>query len=99
MEIKQIKKALLKEEIRISSHAKERMTKRGYTYSDLISCIWGGELTKKQFFRNRISMIVEGNDMDGFPIVLVVGKDETKLTGLVIISVFPPIKGKYKNVI
>jgi len=99
MEMKQIKKALLQEKIRITLHAKNSLEKRGYTSSDIISCIWGGELTKTQFFQQKVRVIVEGKDMDDLPIVLVIGKDDSNPTQLAIVSVYPPINKKFKRVI
>lgn len=99
MEMKKIKKSLLQESIRITLHAKKRMQKRGYTQSDLISCIWGGEITERQFFNHKACVIVEGMDMDGLPIVVVVGKDNLNPNRLAIITVYPPIDEKFKRVI
>lgn len=97
--MKQIKKALLQEKIRITEQAKKRMKKRGYTNSDIISCIWGGELTKIQLFMNRVCVFLEGKDMDGLPIILVVGEDNLDPNQLEIVSVIPPINKNFKCVI
>lgn len=99
MEMKQIKKALLQGRIRITAHTKKRLLKRGYTLSDIISCIWSGERTKVQVSKGKIVVVVEGRDMDNLPIVLIVGKDDLNPQNYAIVSLFPPIDEKFKRVI
>ena len=99
MDMKQIKKALLQGKIRITPYTNRRMLKRGYTQSDIISCIWTGERTKVQVKRGSIVVVVEGHDMDKLPMVLVVGKDKFNPLNYAIVSVFPPIDKKFKRVI
>ena len=97
--MKQIKKSLLSSKIRVTYHAKERMEKRGYTSSDIMNCIWTGNITKLQVMKGKICAVVEGNDLDNFPMVLIVGKDDVNQKRLAIISVFPPIKPTFSRVI
>lgn len=60
MEIKEIKKALLRgDSIRLTNHTLRRIAKRGYTKTDLISCILNGEITRLQTYRNRLSALIE----------------------------------------
>lgn len=90
---------MLQERIRISQHAKAAMDKRGYTNTDIIACIWSGEATEHQLFRGSYRTIVEGKDADKLPVVLVVGKDDKDAARLAIVTIFPPIKDKFKRVI
>lgn len=99
MDMRTIKKALLQGRIRVTHHAKKRMEKRGYTVTDLMNCIWNGELTKRQVFDNRYCVVVEGSDLDGYPIVLIVGRDDKNPKRLAIVSVFPPLHKKFQRVI
>ena len=99
LEMKTIKKSLLQARIRVTKHAREKMDKRGYTESDIMSCIWSGEITKTQFLNNDVRFIVEGSDLDKFPMVIIVGRDYKDNKRLVIVSVFPPIKSKFGRVI
>lgn len=99
MEMKEIKKAMLQERVRISKHALESMQKRGYSKRDLIACIWTGEVTSHQFHRNSMRATVEGKDTDRLPIVVIVGRDHQDLSRLAIITVFPPIKKRFKRVV
>lgn len=98
MELKEIKKALMQKRVRISDHTFKRMTKRGYTRSDIITCLMQGELTGTQFFEGRFGYVVEGFDKDGSPMVTVVGHDRRPNT-LRIITVMPPIAKRFKKVI
>lgn len=99
MEMKEIKKKLLAGKIRITSHATKRLNKRGYAPSDIISCIWNGKRTKVQAHNNKITFVIEGQDRDGYPIVVVVGKDDKKADNLAIVTVFPPIDDKFERTI
>lgn len=99
MELRKIKKSLLQGRIRITAHARSRMRKRGYTETDIMSCILSGDITNIQWFKKRVCAIVEGSDLDKFPMVVVVGRDEKNPKGYVIVSVFPPIHKKFKRVI
>ena len=99
MRTKDIKKALLKGKIRLSTHTIERMEKRGYTKSDLISCIMGGEVTEVQFHNNALRVLIEGVDTDNLPIVVAIGKDKEAKDVFVVITVMPPIHQRFSRVI
>ncbi|MDQ0273498.1 DUF4258 domain-containing protein [Cytobacillus purgationiresistens] len=98
MNIKIIKKSLLTNKMRISSHAKEKMFSRGYYKRDIISCIMSGAITSKQFIKNQIRYVIEGVDDDGYPMVVIVGKHSIHQY-LLIITIMPPISKKYRRVI
>lgn len=99
MNMREIKKSLLAGRIRVTDHAMKRINKRGYTRSDIISCIWNGEKTKNQFFEGQLTVVVEGVDVDGYPIVIIVGKDHLNKNNLAIVTVLPPIDTKFKRTI
>lgn len=98
--MKNIKKALMTDRIRLSHHAKESMEKRGYTKKDLISCIMSGSIAEVQVHNGKPCVLVEGKDSDLLPIVLVIGNDGNNYRSLfVVITVMPPIDQKFKSVI
>lgn len=98
VDIKEIKKALMIKGIRISKHTQERLDKRGYTKRDLISCIMSGEIIEHQAIQGKPSVLIQGVDTDGLPIVVSIGYD--KDNGYKIITVMPPIhKERFKIVI
>lgn len=99
MNMREIRKKLLAKKIRITVHAMKRLVKRGYSTTDIISCIWSGEKTKVQMFNGQITVVVEGLDTDGYPIVIIIGRDNKSKENLAIITVFPPIDTKFKRVI
>lgn len=99
MRVKDIKKALFKGKIRLSAHTMERMEKRGYTKSDLISCIMGGEITEVQLHDNALKVLIEGVDTDNLPIVVSIGRDKKAKDAFSIITVMPPINPRFKRVI
>lgn len=99
LEVKKVKKALFQGRIRITEHARKRMDKRGYTQSDIISCICSGEQSKLQFFSGKVRIVIEGRDTDKLPMVVIVGKDDKYVGQLAIVSVFPPLEEKFKYVI
>lgn len=98
MELKLIKKALMQGRIRISAHTFTQMEKRGYTKSDIITCLMQGELTETQFFKGRFGYVVEGNDTDGVPVVVIVGHDK-KPRAFKIVTIMPPIAKRFNRVI
>lgn len=97
--MKLIKTRLLMEKVRITNHAIGRMKKRGYTKSDLISCIFTGTITKKQNFAGKIRFVIEGTDTDRLPIIIVVSKDLITTGNLAVVTVFPPLKNNFKRVV
>lgn len=100
LSMKEIRKALQRNEIRLSKHVfEDRMKKRGYTKKDFLNCIWTGERTELQFRRGQYKAVVEGLDSDGLPIVIVVTVDQKNPKYLIVLTSFPPIKDKYKRVI
>lgn len=99
MEMKVIKKALMQGRIRLSVHVMERMEKRGYTKSDLISCIMRGERTRLQPYKQKMCAVIEGYDQDGHPMVIIVGHDFSKRALFTIVTAMPPIDDKFLRVI
>jgi hypothetical protein len=78
--IKTLKKVLMTGNgcIRLGSHTKERMTKRGYTRGDIVMGIMTGSIVEIQVGFNHIinqqtpSWVIEGVDESGNGIVVVV---------------------------
>ncbi|MCM3317943.1 DUF4258 domain-containing protein [Rummeliibacillus stabekisii] len=97
--IKEIKKALYRNEIRLTKHLEERMLQRGYTRRDFLSCLWTGECTELQFHRGQYKAVIEGLDSDGLPLVVIMGIDQSNPKYLKILTSFPPMKEKFKRVI
>lgn len=97
--MKAIRKSLHCSEVRLTNHALKQMDKRGYTKKDLLCCIWMGERTELQFHRSQYKAVIEGVDSDGLPITCIVCIDGKDKRYLAIITVFPPIKNKFKRVI
>jgi len=90
--------------IRMSSHTKRRMDKRGYTKSDIVVCLMSGQVTEMGYgYSHRLkkmtlNLVIEGRDSDHNPMVTIVGLDgETEYT---IVTVHPPIdRTRFKNCI
>ena len=98
MSMKEIKKALLTNRLRLSQHAKKRMNKRGYTKKDVISCVLSGMISEIQVSEKGLRTVIEGKDFDGLPMVTVVGKCMYPKE-FIVVTVMPPIKSKFQNVI
>lgn len=97
-ELKLIKKALMQGRVRISAHTFLRIEKRGYTRSDMINCIMQGEMTKTTMYKKRIGFEIEGFDMDGLPMVMIIGRAK-KPAKYKIVTAMPPIHNRFKRVI
>lgn len=98
MEMKTIKKALMQNSVRISDHTFKRIAKRGYTRSDMIACIMQGELTETQMYKGRLGYQIEGFDVDGQPMVMIIGH-EKQPAKFKIVTCMPPISKRFKRVI
>ncbi|WP_148950823.1 DUF4258 domain-containing protein [Bacillus infantis] len=96
--MKTVKKALMTSKVTIGEHAKDRMAKRGYTRKDLISCIMTGSIVEHQIRKGKPCLLIEGQDLDELPIAMVIGHD-LKPGYLKVVTVMPPLKGKFKRVI
>ncbi|MDX1807183.1 MAG: DUF4258 domain-containing protein [Paenisporosarcina sp.] len=99
MEMKKIKKALMQGRVRLTTHAVQSMNKRGYTKSDVISCIMSGEKTEVQAYQRKVRVVIEGFDIDNKPIAVVIGRDPLHTNGYALVTVMPPIAEKFKRVI
>lgn len=99
MDIKSIKKSLLQDSVRLTTHAFIQMEKRGYTKSDVISGIMSGRNSTVKMYKGKLCTLVEGFDTDGLPIVVVLGRDLTKRVKFVVVTVMPPIDKKFSRVI
>jgi hypothetical protein len=97
--LKEIKKALMTNRVRISQHTKERMDKRGYMRKDIISCILTGSVVERQVFNNNVCLLIEGKDTDNLPIAVVIGRDKNHPNFYIVVTVMPPIAEIFKTVI
>lgn len=97
-ELKMIKKALMQGQLRISAHTFLRIEKRGYTRSDMINCIMQGEMTRTTMYNKRIGFEIEGFDVDGLPMVMIIGRAK-KPAKYKIVTAMPPIHDRFKRVI
>ncbi len=88
----------MKGRIVISSHTQESMSKRGYYKRDLIHGIMSGSVFEVQHHNGGIKWVIAGYDADNLPIILVVAK-VPKLGCHRIVTVMPPIRSKFKEVI
>lgn len=100
MNMKEIKKAFLVGRYEISDHAIERLEKRGYMEADVKSCILSGEIRERQTYFHKPAVLITGEDLDGLPIVTVVGVHVKKADHFNVITVMPPIdKERFDRVI
>ncbi|MDC3424276.1 DUF4258 domain-containing protein [Aquibacillus sp. 3ASR75-11] len=96
IKLKDLKKVLMVNVgyIRLGSHTKRRMNKRGYTKGDMVSGVMTGEIVEVQYGFNYelrkscFTYVVEGKDTSGNPIVIVVS-EEGRYKFLVV-TVMPP---------
>lgn len=85
--------------IRIGSHARHRMVKRGYFKGDLISAIMNGQIAEIQFGyvqelqKMTFKFVIEGLDQSGNPIVVVIAEGEPAKSYLVK-TVMPPLDAR-----
>lgn len=92
--IKRIRKALLKGDIYISDHGKERMNDRGYNTVDVIKGVLSGHIieTQKGYdpkFKKRVfKFVIEGKDYSDNPIAMVISE---RLKGYCLVTVMPPM--------
>ncbi|EAR66147.1 hypothetical protein B14911_10447 [Bacillus sp. NRRL B-14911] len=98
LKMKDIKKALMTNQIRLGKHTFLRMEKRGYTRKDIISCIMSGSIVEKQTYNKKPRVLIEGTDFDQQPMAAVIGYDD-QLESLMVITVMPPLSHKFKRVI
>lgn len=99
LSIKEIRKSLMTQGLELSAHVQEEMIKRGYTKRDLIQCVWNGEVTEIQCHHGKLKALIEGSDIDGCPMCIVVGFSPREIDLLALVTAFPPIKKKFKRVI
>lgn len=97
LQMKKIKKVVAHDQLRVSTHSQYQMQKRGYNKHDITNCLWKGEITEMQYHRFQHKAVIEGLDVDGNPIVCVIGLTKQKV--YILVTVFPPIKEKFKRVI
>jgi len=95
--IEAIREKLFLQKVKVLPHAIESMFKRGYTREDLIHAIMYGEITTEQFIYGQNRYVVESVDVDFNPIVLIVTQDREQPDFYAVITVFPPIKEKFKH--
>lgn len=95
--LKAIKKALLKGNIYISNHSKQRMLKRGYGNVDIIRGILNGKIVEVQKGYDSVTketalrFVIEGRDYHGNPIAIVLAE---RLQGYCLVTTMPPIDRK-----
>lgn len=95
--LKLIKKVLMSGNgyIRLGSHTKERLFKRGYTKGDLVCGIMTGSITRVQtgfnhaLGRTAFTYTIEGQDRSHNPVVVILSEEGSH--GFLIVTVMPPI--------
>lgn len=90
---------LLARKILVLPYALESMDKRGYTKEDIIHGIMVGKITEKQMMYGQIRYVIESVDTDNHPIVLVITRDRNEPDYFSVVTIFPPIKQKFKRCI
>lgn len=87
MNLKEIKKVLMSGngKIIVSKHTGKRLSERGYSKGDIVSCLFNGTVAEQQ---GATKVAVAGHDKDGNPIIVVVAKVSERTFKLV--RVMPP---------
>lgn len=103
--LRAIKKVLMSgNTIRIGTHTRDQLMKRGYSKRDILHCIFTGQITEVQrgmnYYANKVcpTYVIAGRDTFENPIVVVISDEGNNLFSLV--TIMPPIdKNRFEETI